>query len=166
MLYVIRQDDLKKMLYTNVRLYKTNICKVLVVLGNLQKQVCGAVGSKFAASLEPFAHRWNAASLNLFYTTGVILGEIHLRWLKLPYSHIRLSRYSDRLHFSSAFILKWYKHTNCVNIFFPCTTRIWNSLSTGCDSVALHEQPPDVFYKKGVLKNFSNFSKHLCWSVF
>ena len=27
------------------------------------------------------------------------------------------------------------------------------------------KQPPDVFYKKGVLKNFANFTeKRLCWS--
>ena len=29
------------------------------------------------------------------------------------------------------------------------------------------KQPPVVFYKKGVLKNFAKFSvKHLCWSLF
>ena len=28
-------------------------------------------------------------------------------------------------------------------------------------------QPPEVFCKKGVLKNFANFTgKHLCWSLF
>ena len=28
-------------------------------------------------------------------------------------------------------------------------------------------QPPEVFCKKGVLKNFANFTgKHLCWSIF
>ena len=29
------------------------------------------------------------------------------------------------------------------------------------------KQPPAVFCKKGVLKNFANFTgKHLCWSLF
>ena len=29
------------------------------------------------------------------------------------------------------------------------------------------KQPPTVFYKKGVLKNFANFTgKDLCWSLF
>ena len=31
----------------------------------------------------------------------------------------------------------------------------------------LQKQPPEVFCKKGVLKNFANFTgKHLCWSLF
>ena len=29
------------------------------------------------------------------------------------------------------------------------------------------KQPPEVFYKKGVLKNFTEFTvKQLCWSLF
>ena len=29
----------------------------------------------------------------------------------------------------------------------------------------MQKQPPEVFCKKGVLKNFANFTeKHLCWS--
>ena len=31
----------------------------------------------------------------------------------------------------------------------------------------VQKQPPEVFCKKGVLKNFANFTgKHLCWSLF
>ena len=31
----------------------------------------------------------------------------------------------------------------------------------------LQKQPPEVFYKKAVLKNFAIFRvKHLCWSLF
>ena len=31
----------------------------------------------------------------------------------------------------------------------------------------VQKQPPEVFFKKNVLKNFANFTgKHLCWSLF
>ena len=31
----------------------------------------------------------------------------------------------------------------------------------------VHKQPPEVFFKKDVLKNFANFTgRHLCWSLF
>ena len=31
----------------------------------------------------------------------------------------------------------------------------------------LQKQPPEVFYKEAVLKNFAIFTaKHLCWSLF
>ena len=39
----------------------------LELLDKLQKQVCRTVGPSLAASLEPLAHRPNAASLSLFY---------------------------------------------------------------------------------------------------
>ena len=33
--------------------------------------------------------------------------------------------------------------------------------------IVSQEQPPEVFYKKGVLKDFAKFTgKHLCWSLF
>ena len=35
----------------------------LELLDKLQKQICRTVGSSLAASLEPLAHHWNAASL-------------------------------------------------------------------------------------------------------
>ena len=36
-----------------------------------------------------------------------------------------------------------------------------------CVLVWIQKQPPDVFYKKVVLKNFAIFTgKHLCWSFF
>ena len=35
------------------------------------------------------------------------------------------------------------------------------------DDTLKQKQPPKVFYKKGALKNFANFTgKHLCWSLF
>ena len=31
----------------------------------------------------------------------------------------------------------------------------------------VQKQPPEVFFKKGFLKNFANFTgKHLCWNLF
>ena len=34
-------------------------------------------------------------------------------------------------------------------------------------AVHLQKQPPELFCKKSVLKNFANFvGKHLCWSLF
>ena len=39
----------------------------LELLDKLQKPICRTVGSSLAASLEPFAHHWNIASLSLFY---------------------------------------------------------------------------------------------------
>ena len=39
----------------------------LELLDKLQKRICRTVGPSLAASLEPLAHRWNVASLSLFY---------------------------------------------------------------------------------------------------
>ena len=39
----------------------------LEVLDKLQIRICRTVGPSLAASLEPLAHHWNAASLSLFY---------------------------------------------------------------------------------------------------
>ena len=40
----------------------------LELLDKLQKRTCRTVGPSLAASLEPFAHRRNVASLSLFYS--------------------------------------------------------------------------------------------------
>ena len=39
----------------------------LDLLDRLQKRICGIVGPLLAASLKPLAHRWDVASLGLFY---------------------------------------------------------------------------------------------------
>ena len=39
----------------------------LELLDKLQKRICRTVGPSLAASLEPLAHRWNVASLSLFF---------------------------------------------------------------------------------------------------
>ena len=37
------------------------------MLDKLHKGICRTVGPSFAASVEPITHRWNVASLSLFY---------------------------------------------------------------------------------------------------
>ena len=49
----------------------------------------------------------------------------------LPFSRGTSSRYSDRLHDFSVTIPRCYKDVY-VNSFFPCTTRLWNSLPKEC----------------------------------
>ena len=41
------------------------------------------------------------------------------------------------------------------------------TISTGVFSQKRQKQPPEVFSKKGALKNFANFTrKYPCWSLF
>ena len=71
----------------------------LELLGKLQKQICGTVGSSLAASLQHLAHRRNMASLSLFYRYyfGRYPSEL-ARLLPLPFSQGKSTHYSDRLH--------------------------------------------------------------------
>ena len=105
-----------KFLFSEVTLYlykstispcKEQCCHVQVgalscyseLLDKLQKRICTAVGPSLAASLEPLAHRRNAASLSLFYR--YYFGRYSSEVAKLvppPYSQGRSTRYSDRQH--------------------------------------------------------------------
>ena len=90
------------------------------LLDKLQKLICRIVGPSLAASLEPLAHRQNAASLSLFY--GYYFGRCFselAQLVPLPFSHGRSTRYSDRLHDFSVTIPRCYKDIY-VNSFFPC----------------------------------------------
>ena len=49
----------------------------LELLNKLQKWICRTVGPSLAPSLEPLAHQ-NAVSLSLFYSTGIILVDVHM----------------------------------------------------------------------------------------
>ena len=88
---------------------------------------------KKTASLEPLAHHENVTSRSLFYR--YYFGRCELAELAelvlLPYSQGRSSHYSDRVHDFSATIPLCYKDVY-VNSFFPCTTRLWNSLAIEC----------------------------------
>ena len=90
----------------------------LELLDKFQKQMCRAVGPSLAASLEPLAHRRNVACLSLFYRYQLV---------PLLFSSGMSTRYSNRLHNFCVTIPRYYKEVY-VNIFFPCTVRLWNSL--------------------------------------
>ena len=71
------------------------------------------------------------------------------------------------------FILKTYffKMFLLLLIFFIDTIMsVISSTQIACDAMCVQcvqKQPPEVLFKKGVLKNFANFTgKHLCWSLF
>ena len=97
-----------------------------------QKQICRTVSPSLTASLEPLAHRWNVASLSIFYRYyfGRCSSEL-AQLVPLPFSWGRSTHYSDRLHDSAVIIPRYYKDVY-VNSFFPHTARLWNSLSIEC----------------------------------
>ena len=93
----------------------------LELLDNLQKRICRTVGSSFATSLEPLAHRRNVASLSHFYRYYFSRCSSELAELVLlPYSRGRSTSYSDRLHDFSVTSPRCYKDVY-VNSFFPRT---------------------------------------------
>ena len=100
----------------------------LEFLEKLWKQICRTVGLSLAASLEPFTHRRNVASVSLFHRSyfGRCSSEL-AQLVPLPFSRERSNKYSDRLHYFSVTIPRCYKDIY-VNTFFPRTTRLWNSL--------------------------------------
>ena len=128
-------------------LYKSTICPCmeycchfwagapscyLDLLDKLQKWICRIAGPSLAASLEPLAHRRNVASLSLFYRYcfGRCSSEL-TQLVPLPFSRGRSTHYSDRLHDFFVTIPRCYKGVY-VNSFFPCTAKLWNSLSIEC----------------------------------
>ena len=78
--------------------------------------------------LEPLAYRQNVGSLSSFYRYyfGRCLSEM-AELVSLPDSRGRSTRFSDRLHDFSVTIPRCYKDVY-FNSFFPCRTRLWNSL--------------------------------------
>ena len=96
----------------------------LELLDKLQKQICRTVGPSLAASLEPFAHHGNVASLSLFcrYYFGRCSFEL-AELVPLPYSRGRSTRYFDGLHDFSVTIPGCYEDAY-VNSFFPRTARL------------------------------------------
>ena len=94
--------------------------------------ICRTVGPSLAASLEPLAHRGNVASISLFYRCyfGRCSSEL-AQLAPLPFSGGRSTCYSNRLHDFSVMIPRCYKDVY-VKSLFPCTARLWNSLSIEC----------------------------------
>ena len=128
-------------------LYKSTICPCmeycchvwagapscyLDLLDKLQKRICRIVGPSLAASFEPLANRWNVASLSLFYRYyfGRCSSEL-AQLVPLPFFRGRSTRYSGGLHDFSVTIPRCYKDVY-VNIFFPRTAKLRNSLPIQC----------------------------------
>ena len=104
----------------------------LELLDQRQNRICRTVVPTLAASIEPLADRRNVASLSLFYRYyfGRCSSEL-AQLVPLLFSRGRSICYFDRLHDFSVTIPRCYKDA-LVNIFFPCTARLWNSLSKEC----------------------------------
>ena len=100
----------------------------LKLLDKLLKWICSSVGPSLAASLEPLAHRWNVAGLSIFYRCyfGRCSSEL-AQLVPLPFSWVRCTHYSDRLHDFSVTIPRCYKDVY-VNSFFPGKARPRNSV--------------------------------------
>ena len=100
----------------------------LELLDKLQNQICRAVGPSLAFSLEPLAHHQNIANLSLFYRYcfGRCSSEL-AQLIPHSYSWGRSAHYSDRLLDFFVTIIRCYNGVY-VYSFFPCTTRLWNSL--------------------------------------
>ena len=105
------------------------------LLYKLQKRICRIVGPLLTTSLEPLAHRWNVASLSLFYKYcfGRYSSEL-AQLVPLSYSRVGSSCYSDRLHGFSVRIPRCYKDVY-VNSSFPRRAKIWNFLPIECFSL-------------------------------
>ena len=110
----------------------------LELLDKLQKGICRTVGHSLAASLGPLAHCWNVASWSIFYRYyfGRCSSEL-TELVLLPFSQGKSTRYSDRLHDFSITIPRFYKDVY-LNIFFPHTARLWNSLLLECFPLTYH----------------------------
>ena len=57
-----------------------------------------------------------------------------------------------------------------IDLFIDTIISVISSTQIACDVMCVQyvqKQPPEVFFKKDVLKNFANLTeKHLCWSLF
>ena len=100
----------------------------LELLDKLQKRVCRTVGPLLIVSLEPLAHLRHVASLSLFcrYYFGRFSSEL-AQLVPLPYSRLKSTCYSNRLHDFSVTISRCYKDIY-VNSFIPGKARDRNSL--------------------------------------
>ena len=104
----------------------------LELLDKLQNRICRTVRPSLGACLEPLAHHRNMASLSLFYRYyfGRCFSELS-QIFPLSFSRGRSTCYFDRLHDFSVTIPRCYRDVY-VNIFFPRTARLWNSLPIEC----------------------------------
>ena len=129
LLYLINQNYLWETFLSNLAVASS--CQI-ELLDNLQKWIYRTITSSLAASLDPFAYRWNIARLSLFcrYYFGRCSSEL-AALIPLVYSRGRSTRCFDRLHDFSVNIPRCYKDVY-VNSFFPWPTKLWNSLPIKC----------------------------------
>ena len=109
----------------------------LELLEKLQKRIYRTVGPSLAASLEPFAHCWNVASLSLFYRYYFGRCSSGLAQLvPVPFSWGRFTHYFNRLHGFSVTVHRYCKDVY-VRGFFRHTARLCNSLHIECFPLTL-----------------------------
>ena len=89
------------------------------LLDKLQKQICRTVGPSLAASLEPLVHHQNVTCLSFFYRYcfGGYSSEL-AQLVPLPFSQVRSTHYSDRLHNFSVTIPRCYKNVYLNSKFY------------------------------------------------
>ena len=104
----------------------------LKLLEKVQKQICRTIDPSLAAPFEPLAHCRNVASLSLsyrYYFCRCLSGLAQM--VPLPFFQGSSTHYSDGLHDFSVTFPRCYKDVY-VNIFFPRTARLWNSVPIEC----------------------------------
>ena len=106
----------------------------LELLDKLQKWIFRTVGPSLDTSLEPLVYCRNVASLTLFcrYYFGRCWSEL-AQLVPLSFFWGSSTRYYDTLHDFSVTIPRFYMDVY-VNIFFPGTSGLWNSLPIECFS--------------------------------
>ena len=77
----------------------------------------------------------------------------------------------DRFMYAKIFFPNLYSHFPFFEkLYYYYERKLRNIYKNTCAFIFLwwnQKQPPEVFYKKAVLKNFAIFTrKHLCWSFF
>ena len=113
-----------------------------LLLGIVKQTLKRVLGPSLTASLEPMVlivKMWPVFKLLLKvfrYYFGRCSSEL-VQLVPLLFSWGRSSLYSDRLHDFSVTIPRCYKDVY-VNSFFPCTTRLWNSVPIECFPLTNH----------------------------
>ena len=108
----------------------------LDLLNRVQKQVVSVVGSGVPSDLQALSHRWDIASISLFYKYyyGKCSSEL-VNLVPPKRVTVRSTCFSEQMHRrtinSPLCSTKFYQSS-----IFPCTAALWNSLTNEC-------YPPD-----------------------
>ena len=106
----------------------------------------------------------------------------HLWWLILKGKNLSIKYWCHVIYIVEIFSLFFLDHNSFlyvnkynITLFRAKTStaylnfvshKLQEQLITGVENKCFQKQPPEVLYKKVVLKNFPNFTgKHLCWSL-